>query len=126
MRTRDLAVTDLDGYHFYRGRTDDLIGSAGFRIGPAEIEDCLVAHPAMADSGFIGISDPARGQIVKAFVLLKAKYPGSDAFRHELQPHARHRLGGYEVPRAIEFVADLPITTLGKVSRREYPNGEID
>lgn len=119
VRTRDLAVRDPDGYYFYRGRTDDLIKSAGFRIGPAEIEDCLIAHPAVADSGVIGIPDSARGQIVKAFVLLKAEYLGSDALRHELQAHVRHKLGGYKVPRAIEFVADLPITASGKVSRKE-------
>ena len=118
VRTRDLAVRDPDGYYFYRGRTDDLIKSAGFRIGPAEIEDCLAAHPAVADSGVIGIPDAERGQVVKAFILLKAGYAGSDALQADLQAYVRQKLGGYKVPRAIEFVVDLPITTSGKVSRQ--------
>jgi acetyl-CoA synthetase len=119
VRTRDLAVRDADGYYFYRGRTDDLIKSAGFRIGPAEIEDCLASHPAVADSGVIGVPDAERGQVVKAFVLLKAGQTPSDALQAALQAHLRRRLGGYKVPRVIEFVADLPVTTSGKVSRKE-------
>lgn len=119
VRTRDLAVRDADGYYFYRGRADDLIKSAGFRIGPAEIEDCLASHPAVADSGVIGVPDPERGQIVKACVRLKADYSGSAELVEALRAHVRNHLGGYKAPRVIEFVADLPVTTSGKVSRKE-------
>ena len=119
VRTRDFAVKDADGFYFYRGRTDDLIKSAGFRIGPAEIEDCLASHPAVADSGVIGVPDVDRGQVVKAFVLLKAGQEPSDTTRAELQAHVRARLGGYKVPKATEFVSDLPVASSGKVSRRE-------
>jgi acetyl-CoA synthetase len=89
------------------------------RLGPAEIEDCLASHPAVADSGVIGISDAERGQVVKAFVLLKAGHAGDDALRASLQAHVRAHLGGYKAPRLIDFVAELPVTTSGKVSRKE-------
>jgi acetyl-CoA synthetase len=118
VRTGDLAVRDVDGYYFYRGRTDDLIKSAGFRIGPAEIEDCLASHPAVADCGVIGIPDPARGQVVKAFVQLRAPPADAGALERALQDHVRARLGGYKVPRAFAFVDELPVTTSGKVSRK--------
>jgi acetyl-CoA synthetase len=118
VRTGDLAVRDADGYFFYRGRTDDLIKSAGFRIGPAEIEDCLASHPVVADCGVIGIPDPARGQVVKAFILLRAPPLNAGALERELQDHVRARLGGYKVPRAFAFVDELPVTTSGKVSRK--------
>jgi acetyl-CoA synthetase len=120
VRTHDLAIKDADGYFFYRGRTDDLIKSGGFRIGPAEIENCLLAHPAVADCGVIGIPDEARGQSIKAFVMLRTEsVAGSSMLADELVAHVRARLGGYKVPRHIEFVAELPITTSGKVSRKE-------
>jgi acetyl-CoA synthetase len=116
VRTHDLAVKDADGYYFYRGRTDDLIKSAGFRIGPAEIEDCLASHPAVADSG---VPDDERGQVVKAFVQLKAGHTGSEALVSLLQAHVRSNLGGYKIPRLVEFVDELPVTTSGKVSRKD-------
>jgi acetyl-CoA synthetase len=119
VRTHDLAVKDADGYYFYRGRTDDLIKSAGFRIGPAEIEDCLASHPAVADSGVIGVPDADRGQVVKAYILLKAGHMPSDALILELTSHVRLNLGGYKIPRQIEFVDEMPVTTSGKVSRRD-------
>jgi acetyl-CoA synthetase len=120
VRTFDLAVKNADGYFFYRGRTDDLIKSAGFRIGPAEIENCLLAHPAVADCGVVGIFDKERGQAIKAFVLLRREMPGSsEALVEELKAHVRKRLGGYKAPRHIEFVTELPITSSGKVSRKE-------
>jgi acetyl-CoA synthetase len=119
VRTRDLAVKDADGYYFYRGRTDDLIKSAGFRIGPAEIEDCLASHSEVADCGVIGAPDAERGQIVKAFVLPRRTPTDTAALIADLQAHVRAKLGGYKVPREIEFVTDLPVTTSGKVSRKE-------
>ncbi|MGE3702283.1 MAG: acyl-CoA synthetase [Hyphomicrobiaceae bacterium] len=119
VRTRDLAVKDADGYYFYRGRTDDLIKSAGFRIGPAEIEDCLASHPEVADCGVIGVPDKERGQIIKAFVLPRREPTDIAALTADLQGHVRAKLGGYKVPREIEFVTDMPVTTSGKVSRKE-------
>jgi len=124
VRTRDLAVKDADGYYFYRGRTDDLIKSAGFRIGPAEIEDCLASHPEVADCGVIGVPDPARGQVVKAFVLPRRVPADAAALTADLQSHVRAKLGGYKVPREIEFVTKLPVTTSGKVSRKELRAGD--
>ena len=118
VRTGDLAVRDPDGYFFYRGRTDDLIKSAGFRIGPAEIEDCLASHPAVADCGVIGLPDSERGQIVKAFIRLRPGHAAAQGLVEQLQAHVRLRLGGYKVPRVIEVLDDLPETTSGKVSRK--------
>ncbi len=118
VRTGDLAVRDPEGYFHYRGRVDDLIKSAGFRIGPAEIEDCLATHPAVADCGVIGAPDPDRGQIVMAFVRLRPGVAGNAALEEALRAHVRVRLGGYKAPRQIAFVADLPETSTGKVSRK--------
>ena len=119
VRTRDLAVRDAEGYFYYRGRTDDLIKSAGFRIGPAEIEDCLASHPAVADSGVIGVPDAERGQVIKAYILLKSGHIPSEALVSDLQSHIRSHLGGYKIPRQVEFVDELPVTTSGKVSRKD-------
>jgi len=118
VRTHDLAVKDADGYYFYRGRTDDLIKSAGYRIGPAEIEDCLASHPEVADCGVIGVPDVERGQVVKAYVLPRRMPTDIAVLIADLQSHVRAKLGGYKVPREIEFVTDLPVTTSGKVSRK--------
>ena len=125
-RTRDLALRDSDGYYHYRGRTDDLIKSGGFRIGPAEIEHVLLEHPAVADCGAIGVPDSERGQLVKVFVLLHDGQDGSDALAGELRELVKARLGAYKAPRLIEFVADLPITSSGKVSRKELRLREAD
>jgi acetyl-CoA synthetase len=118
VRTGDLAVRDAQGYFHYRGRTDDLIKSAGFRIGPAEIEDCLASHPAVADCGVIGTPDEARGQVVHAFIRLREGFTDDDALADALRAHVRSRLGGYKAPRLISFRSDLPETTSGKVSRQ--------
>ena len=118
VRTGDLAVRDADGYYHYRGRTDDLIKSAGVRIGPAEIEDCILGHPDVADCGVIGVPDPARGQAVAAFVRLKPGVVGDDTLARALRERVRERLGAFKAPRRVEFVDDLPETTSGKVSRK--------
>lgn len=117
-RTRDLALRDPDGYYHYRGRTDDLIKSAGYRIGPAEIEHVLLEHPAVADCGAVGVPDADRGELVKAFVRLHEGHEGNDSLALELQELVKSRLGRYKAPRLIEFVSDLPITSSGKVSRK--------
>ena len=118
LRTHDLAVRDADGYFWYKGRSDDLIKSSGFRIGPAEIEDCLLAHPAVAECAVIGKPDPDRGQIVKAFVRLRDAVAGDDRLKEDLAAHVRTRLGAYKAPREVEFVADFEMTSSGKINRR--------
>lgn len=124
IRTRDLAVRDADGYFWYRGRNDDLIKSSGFRIGPAEIEEVLQRHPAVAEVAVIGVPDAARGQIVKAFVRLRAGHAGSDALARELQAHVKTRLAAYKQPRQVEFVDDFPLTSTGKIARGELRRRE--
>lgn len=118
MRTHDLAVRDRDGYFWYKGRSDDLIKSSGFRIGPAEIEGCLLAHPAVAEVGVIGKPDPDRGSIVKAFVRLAAGVVGDEALSAALKTHVRDRLALYKAPREIAFVQDFEMTSSGKINRR--------
>ncbi|MEP6656348.1 MAG: AMP-binding protein, partial [Betaproteobacteria bacterium] len=117
VRTHDLAVRDANGYYWYRGRNDDLIKSSGFRIGPAEIEDVLLSHPAVAEAAVIGAPDPERGQIVKAFIRVAAGYSCSDALVAELQQHVKARLASYKYPREVEFLDEFPMTSTGKVSR---------
>ncbi len=118
LRTRDLALRDEDGYFWYRGRTDDLIKSAGYRIGPAEVEDCLARHPAIAEAAVIGSPDAERGAIVKAFVRLVAGTEGSPELTEELQAHVKSRLAAYKYPREIEYVDDMETTTSGKLNRK--------
>ena len=117
-RTGDLAKVDEDGYFWYQGRADDMFKSAGYRIGPAEIENCLVKHPAVANAAVIGAPDETRGTIVKAFIVLQPGTPPSAALEAELQAHVRQYLAPYEYPKAIEFIDALPMTTTGKVQRR--------
>ena len=117
-RTGDVAVRDEQGYYWYHGRTDDVIKSAGYRIGPAEVENCLLRHPAVANAAVIGVPDPERGSLVKAVVVLTAGHAPGAALEAELQAHVRARLAPYQVPRLFEFAASLPMTTTGKVQRR--------
>lgn len=118
MRTNDLAVRDADGYFWYKGRSDDLIKSSGFRIGPAEIEECLLAHPAVAEVGVIGKPDADRGSIVKAFIRLSVGVTGDAALTEELRTHVRERLAPYKAPREIDYVSDFEMTSSGKINRR--------
>ncbi len=121
-RTGDLAVMDEDGYLWYRGRADDMFKAAGYRIGPSEIENCLVKHPAVINAAVVPKPDPERGNVVKAFVVLTpgaARDADSDAaLIAELQAHVRGKLAPYEYPKEIEFIDELPMTTTGKVQRR--------
>jgi len=126
MRTHDLAVRDGEGYFWYKGRSDDLIKSSGFRIGPAEIEECLLAHPAVAEVGVIGEPDADRGSIVKAFIRLSAGVAGDAALTSELQTHVRERLAAYKAPREIAYVTDFEMTSSGKINRRALRNQESD
>ncbi len=118
MVTGDQGVMDEDGYVHFVGRDDDVITSASYRIGPGEIEDCLLTHPAVALSAAIGKPDPLRTEIVKAYVVLKPGCEASEALEQEIRDHVRQRLSAHEYPREIEFVRDLPMTTTGKVIRR--------
>jgi acetyl-CoA synthetase len=118
LRTHDLAVRDAEGYFWYKGRSDDLIKSSGFRIGPAEIEECLLSHPAVGECAVIGKPDADRGQIVKAFVRLRPTHPPSDALKADLINHVRTRLAAYKAPREVDFVADFEMTSSGKINRR--------
>jgi acetyl-CoA synthetase len=117
--TGDQAKMDEDGYLWYQGRSDDVIKSAGYRIGPAEIESCLVKHPAVLNAAVIGKSDATRGSIVKAFIVLQPGKLPSEALIEQIQEHVRGRLAPYEYPREIEFIEALPMTTTGKVQRKE-------
>ena len=122
--TGDQGRMDEDGYLWYQGRSDDVIKSSGYRIGPAEIESCLVKHPAVANAAVIGKPDEARGQIVKAFIVLQPGHAASKKLIGEIQDHVRGRLAPYEYPREIEFIDALPMTTTGKVQRKELRKRE--
>ena len=122
--TGDQGRMDEDGYIWYQGRSDDVIKASGYRIGPAEIESCLVKHPAVANAAVIGKADEARGQIVKAFIVLQPGHAASQALIDEIQDHVRGRLAPYEYPREIEFIDALPMTTTGKVQRKELRKRE--
>lgn len=129
-RTGDLASRDAAGYLWYQGRSDDVFKAAGYRIGPGEIENCLVKHPAVANVAVVPKPDAARGAVVKAYVVLspdflaaRANYTGTqDQFEAELieqlQAHVKDKLAPYEYPKEIEFLETLPMTTTGKVQRR--------
>jgi len=116
--TGDLATLDEDGYFHFHGRDDDVITSAGYRIGPAEIEDVLLRHPAVALAAAVGRKDPLRTEIVKAVLVLMPGVEASAALEADLSDFVRTRLAAYEYPRAFEFVRELPLTTTGKVIRR--------
>ncbi|MGH9115853.1 MAG: AMP-binding enzyme, partial [Acidimicrobiales bacterium] len=116
--TGDLGAMDEDGYVWFESRKDDVINSAGYRIGPGEIENCLGSHPAVAMSAVIGVPDERRGQVPKAFVVLREGHQGTDELASELQTHVRERLAAHEVPRQIVWLDDLPRTTTGKIMRR--------
>ena len=122
--TGDQGRMDEDGYIWYQGRSDDVIKASGYRIGPAEIESCLVKHPAVANAAVIGKPDETRGQIVKAFIVLQPGQAASQALIDEIQAHVRGRLAPYEYPREIEFIDALPMTTTGKVQRKELRRRE--
>jgi acetyl-CoA synthetase len=129
-RTGDLAVRDDQGYLWYQGRSDDVFKAAGYRIGPGEIENCLVKHPAVINAAVVPKPDPERGALVKAYVVIAPEYIAGradytlarDQFHAELtlqlQAHVKGQLAPYEYPKEIEFVDALPMTTTGKVQRR--------
>ena len=117
-RTGDLATRDADGYLWYQGRADDVFKAAGYRIGPSEIENCLVKHPAVANAAVVPKPDAERGAVVKAYVVLAPGHAAGDELVKQLQAHVKGKLAPYEYPKEIEFIDVLPMTTTGKVQRR--------
>jgi len=117
--TGDTVQIDEDGYIFYTGRADDIISSAGYRIGPQEIENVLSAHPAVQECAVAGVPDPERGEVVKAWVILRNSEDASEALADELKTYVKQETAPYKYPRKIEFVEDLPKNASGKILRRE-------
>ncbi len=117
--TGDVGVMDEEGYIRFVGRNDDIIISAGYRIGPGEIEDCLMGHPAVSMAAVVGVPDATRNEVVKAFIVLNPGYEPSEALAEEIQAYVKTRLAAHEYPRLIEFVDSLPLTATGKIMRRK-------
>ena len=124
LRTHDLATRDDEGYYWYKGRSDDLIKSSGFRIGPTEIEDCLLSHPAVAEVAVVGKPDADRGAIVKAFIKPRVGHNGNEELADSLKNHVRTRLAAYKAPREITFVTGFKMTSSGKINRRVLREAE--
>jgi acyl-coenzyme A synthetase/AMP-(fatty) acid ligase len=116
-RTGDRVRRDEDGYLYFEGRTDDLIVSAGYRIGPFEVESALVAHPAVAEAAVVAAPDEERGSVVRAVVVLRDGFAPSDELARALQDHVKARTAPYKYPRIVDFAAELPKTASGKVRR---------
>jgi acyl-coenzyme A synthetase/AMP-(fatty) acid ligase len=122
--TGDRATVDEEGYFWFVGRSDDVIISAAYRIGPFEVESALVEHPAVAEAAVVGKPDPERGQIVKAFVVLAPGHDGTNPLVRELQEHVKRVTAPYKYPREVEFVDELPKTISGKIRRVELREAE--
>jgi acetyl-CoA synthetase len=116
-RTGDRVTADEDGYLYFEGRTDDVIISAGYRIGPFEVESALVSHGAVAEAAVVAAPDDERGSVVRAVVVLRDGYRPSRELVTELQDHVKHETAPYKYPRIVEFAAELPKTASGKVQR---------
>jgi acetyl-CoA synthetase/medium-chain acyl-CoA synthetase len=112
--TGDRATRDADGYFWFIGRKDDVIKTAGYRIGPFEVESVLLEHPAVLEAAVIGKPDPLRGQVVKAYVVLRTGIVASDELKASLQMHCKQLVASYKYPREVEFVSELPKTASGK------------
>ena len=115
--TGDRGMLDTDGFFYHRGRRDDVINSAGYRIGPAEVENAILDHPSVLETAVIGIPDAERGELVKAYIVLRPGFAACDALKKELQDHVKRTTAPYKYPRAIEFIAELPKTMTGKIQR---------
>ena len=122
--TGDLTHMDADGFVFYEGRADDVISSAGYRIGPTEVENALQEHPAVTECAVVASPDAERGEIVKAFVVLRQGFAPSASLARELQEHVKQTTAPYKYPRAIEFLLELPKTSTGKLLRRALRDAE--
>ena len=115
--TGDTGVADADGYFWYQGRDDDVISSGAYRIGPTDIEDCIIRHPGVLMVAVVGSPDPVRGEVVKAFVLPRNDATPDATLARGIQALVRERLAAYQYPREIEFVTELPMTATGKIRR---------
>ena len=115
--TGDRGFADSEGYFFHRGRSDDVINSAGYRIGPGEVEDALLAHPAVAEAAAVGVPDAARGEVVAAFVVLRSGHSASAALEREIQDSVKATTAPYKYPRIVRFVTEFPRTPTGKLQR---------
>ncbi|MCP4669022.1 MAG: AMP-binding protein, partial [Deltaproteobacteria bacterium] len=124
--TGDLARKDEDGYFWFVGRKDDLITSSGYRIGPAEIEDCLMKHPSVAMAAVVGSPDKVRTEIVKAFIVLNAEAAPGPGMEEEIKKFVKVRLAAHEYPREIAFVKELPMTATGKIIRKDLKRQEME
>lgn len=123
-RTGDRAIRDADGYFWFVGRSDDVIKTSDYRVGPFEVESCLIEHPAVLESAVVGRPDTNRGQIVKGFVTLRNGYTPSESLAEDLFRYTRQNLAPMKCPRVIEFVVDLPKTASGKIRRIELRESE--
>jgi acyl-coenzyme A synthetase/AMP-(fatty) acid ligase len=121
--TGDRVLRDEDGYLYFEGRTDDVIISAGYRIGPFEVESALVSHPAVAEAAVVAAPDEERGAVVRAVVVLRDGFEPSTRLETELQDHVKHETAPYKYPRIVEFAAELPKTTSGKIRRAQLRSG---
>jgi acetyl-CoA synthetase len=119
-----VGTRDEEGYFRFSSRNDDVITSAGYRIGPSEIEDCLVRHEAVLLAAAIGVSDGTRGEVVKAFIQLREGCTADDELKADIQKHVRRNVAHYLYPRALEFIDEIPLTTTGKVKRSELRERE--
>jgi acetyl-CoA synthetase/medium-chain acyl-CoA synthetase len=117
--TGDRAYVDAEGYFWFVGRADDVIISAGYRIGPFEVESALIEHPAVVECAVVGKGDPMRGTIVKAYVILAPGHSESEALTQELQEHVKSVTAPYKYPREVEYMRELPKTISGKIRRVE-------
>jgi len=124
VRIGDSAYVDEDGYFWYVSRIDDVIISAGYTIGPIEVEGSLMKHPAVEECAVVGSPDKDRGDLVKAFIKLKAGYEPAEALAKEIQAFVKNRLSKHEYPREIEFIDELPKTPDGKIKRKELKQRE--
>jgi acyl-coenzyme A synthetase/AMP-(fatty) acid ligase len=122
-RTGDRVSEDGDGYLWFEGRADDVIISAGYRIGPFEVESALVSHPAVAEAAAVAAPDDERGAVVRAVVVLRPGHRAGDELKRELQDHVKAETAPYKYPRIVEFAEELPKTASGKIRRAELRAG---
>ncbi|MCI0378760.1 MAG: hypothetical protein L0215_14220 [Gemmataceae bacterium] len=115
---------DEDGYFWFKGRNDDVIKASGYRISPFEVESCLVCHPAVLEAAAVASPDAVRGQVVKAFLVLRPEFGPSEELKGQIQEFAKSNMAGYKYPRQVEFVEALPKTPSGKVKRKELRERE--
>src|SRR5439155_21629975 len=120
----DVLSRDENGYFWFKGRNDDVIKASGYRISPFEIESCLVSHPAVMEAAAVESPDELRGNVVKAFIVLRPAFEATDMLKCQIQEYAKRQMAAYKHPRKIEFIESLPKTTSGKVKRRELRKAE--